>query len=252
MRLKSLFCPVLDFFLPARCLMCGIFTQTPSTTENLSQPSLCSACWQQLSFITEPCCNACAAPLSFDGEGCRSCHGKMFEFDSARATLVYNDAAKKLITRFKHSGQTGYAQLFAAWMQTVMVNQTKQYDGIIPVPLHFWRLFKRGYNQAALLAHGICLKETSNHHEKEIPILKGALKRVRHTPSQGHRSAPDRVKNLEKALVADSVLVKGKKLLLIDDVMTTGATLNECARVLKEAGATQVDVLILARAVKTL
>ncbi len=250
MRLKRLFRPVLDFFLPTRCLMCGVFTQTPPTTENLAQPSLCSTCWQQLSFITEPCCNTCAAPLSFDGEECRSCYGKVFEFDFARSALVYNDAAKKLITRFKHSGQTGYAQLFAPWMQTVMPNQTEQYDGIIPVPLHFWRLFKRGYNQAALLAHGICLSKKSEHTKKIVPVLEGALKRVRHTPSQGHRSAPDRVKNLEKALMADATLVAGKRLLLIDDVMTTGATLNECARVLKEAGAVQVDVLVLARAVK--
>jgi ComF family protein len=249
-RIKSLFRPILDFFLPTRCLMCGVFTQIPSTTENLSQPSLCSGCWQQLSFITEPCCNTCAAPLSFDGEGCRSCQEKVFEFDSARAALVYNDAAKKLITRFKHSGQTGYVQLFTPWMQTGMANHTEDYDGIIPVPLHFWRLFKRGYNQAALLAHGIRINEKSKYDNEFVPILKGALKRVRHTPSQGHRSAPDRVKNLKNALRADATLVSGKRLLLVDDVMTTGATLNECARNLKEAGATRVDVLVLARAVK--
>ena len=248
-RLKSLLRPVLDFFLPTRCLMCGVFTQIPSTTENLSQPSLCSACWQQLSFITEPYCSTCAAPLSFDGEGCRSCQGKVFEFDSARAALVYNDAAKKLITRFKHSGQTGYARLFAPWMQTLIANHTKQYDGIIPVPLHFWRLFKRGYNQAALLAHGISLKQNDDSY-MHVPILRNALKRVRHTPSQGHRSATDRVKNIENALIANASLVTGKRLLLVDDVMTTGATLNECARVLKEAGAERVDVLILARAVR--
>lgn len=249
-RLKTLFRPVLDFFLPTLCLMCGVFTQTPSAAENLSQPSLCSACWQQLSFITEPCCKSCAAPLSFDGEGCRSCHGKEFIFDSARAALVYNDAAKKLITRFKHSGQTGYAQLFAPWMQTVMHNHAEQYNGIIPVPLHFWRLFKRGYNQASLLAHGIRINEEPELNNEFVSVLKGALKRVRHTPSQGHRSATDRVKNLENALRADATLVAGKKLLLVDDVMTTGATLNECARVLKEAGAERVDVLVLARAVK--
>lgn len=231
--------------------MCGVFTQIPSTTENLSQPSLCSTCWQQLSFITEPCCKACAAPLSFDGEGCHSCHGKEFTFDSARAAIVYNNAAKLLITRFKHSGQTGYAELFTPWMQTAMTNHTKLYDGIVLVPLHFWRLFKRGYNQAAVLAHGICLKQ-NNGSNMPAPILKNALKRARHTPSQGHRSAPDRVKNMKNALTADTTLVAGKKLLLVDDVMTTGATLNECARVLKEAGAIRVDVLVLARAVKAL
>ncbi len=250
MLLRNLFRPVLGFFLPTRCLMCGVFTQTV-TTEKLSQPSLCSACWQQLSFITEPCCKACAVPLSFDGEGCRSCHGKIFEFDSARAAIVYNEAAKQLITRFKHSGQTGYSQLFAPWMQTVMAAHTEPCDGIVPVPLHFWRLFKRGYNQAAVLAHGICLKQ-SDDSNISVPILKNALKRVRHTPSQGHRSAPDRVKNIERALIADASLVTGKRLLLIDDVMTTGATLNECARVLKEAGAVRVDVLVLARAIKTI
>jgi ComF family protein len=248
-RLKRLFRPVLNFFLPTRCLMCGVFTQIPSTIESLAQPSLCSSCWQQLSFITEPYCGTCAAPLSFDGDSCRSCYGKEFEFDSARAALVYNDAAKQLITRFKHSGQTGYARLFAPWMQAAMANHTEHYDGIIPVPLHFWRLFKRGYNQAALLAHGISLTQ-DNDSSTSIPILKNALKRVRHTPSQGHRSAPDRVKNIENALIADAVQVTGKQLLLVDDVMTTGATLNECARVLKKAGAARVDVLILARAVR--
>ncbi len=249
-QLKNLFRPILNFFLPTRCLMCGVFTQVLSTTENLAQPSLCSACWQQLSFITQPSCKICAAPLSFDGDGCRSCHGKIFEFDSARAALVYNDAAKQLITRFKHSGQTGYAQLFGPWMQAAMNNHTEQYDGVIPVPLHFWRLFKRGYNQAALLAYIICLKQKSGSNLTPVPILKGALKRIRHTPSQGHRSAPDRVKNMENALVADASLIRGKCLLLLDDVMTTGATLNECARVLKEAGAVRVDILVLARAIK--
>ena len=256
--------------------MCGTFTQVHSTAESLAQPSLCSACWQQLSFITEPYCETCAAPLSFNGDGCRSCYGKEFDFDSARAALVYNDAAKQLITRFKHSGQTGYTRLFAPWLQMAMATDAGLYDGIIPVPLHFWRLFKRGYNQAALLAHGIRLQqapayeikssETQQYevrqYEKQdrkvlepellAPILKGALKRVRHTPSQGHRSAQDRIKNMEKALIADASQVAGKRLLLVDDVMTTGATLNECARVLKEAGAERVDVLVLARAVKAI
>lgn len=244
-QFKGLLRPVLDFFLPTRCLTCGIFTQTSPHLEKLSQPSLCSDCWHKLSFITEPYCTTCAAPLSFDGEACRSCHGKEFEFDSARAALVYNDAAKKLITRFKHSGQTGYVHLFAPWIKTAFTNTAMHYDGLIPVPLHFLRLFKRGYNQAALLAYELSLN-------KKIPILKGALKRTRHTPSQGHKSVANRFKNLENALVANSTLVQGKKLLLVDDVMTTGATLNECARMLKEAGAERVDVLVLARAIKTL
>ncbi|MES2252857.1 MAG: ComF family protein [Pseudomonadota bacterium] len=251
MLFKDFFRSTLDFLIPCRCLMCGDFTQASSTSlENITQPSLCTACWQQLSFITEPYCKACASPLSFDGDGCRSCHEKSFVFDSARAALVYNDAAKQLITRFKHAGQTGYAQLFRPWMQTAIETE-QHYDGIIPVPLHFWRLFERGYNQAALLAHRFSLKRTFSSDVAPIPILKGALKRIRHTPSQGHLSAQERLENIDNALNANPAIVSGKCLLLVDDVMTTGATLNECARALKNAGAVRVDVLVLARAVKS-
>jgi len=250
MLFKNFFRSTLDFMIPCRCLLCGDFTQSSTSHGNVSQPSLCTTCWQQLSFITEPYCKGCASPLSFDGDGCRSCHEKSFDFDSARAALVYNDAAKQLITRFKHGGQTGYAQLFRPWMQAAI--ETEQpYDGIIPVPLHFWRLFERGYNQAALLAHRLSLKRGFSTDITPIPIMKGALKRIRHTPSQGHLSALDRVKNIDKALTANPAIVSGKCLLLIDDVMTTGATLNECARALKNAGAIRVDVLVLARAVKS-
>ena len=250
MRLKNLFSYILNFFLPPRCLMCGVFTQSLNSTEKLKQPSLCSNCWQNLAFITKPYCLACSAPLTFDGESCGSCNGKEFHFDSARAAIVYNDNAKQLITRFKHSGQTGYAHMFGPWMKTALTDNKTVYDGIVPVPLHFWRLWKRGYNQATLLAHALYSKNSINNASNPV-ILKDGLKRIRHTPSQGHRSALDRVKNMENALVASTHQVAGKQLLLIDDVMTTGATLNECARILKEAGATRVDVLVLARAVKS-
>lgn len=252
MLIKKLFRPILDFVLPKRCIVCGIFTQTIShASEPLAQPSLCTECWKNLCFITDPACKRCAAPLIFDGDGCASCYGIEFQFDAAYAAITYNDAAKRLITQFKHSGHTGYTQLFLPWMKsTIELQNTTSYDGIIPVPLHFWRFVKRGYNQATLLAHGITLH--TNKTQMPAPVLKGALKRVRYTPSQGHKSAADRTQNIKNAIVASSASVSGKRLLLIDDVMTTGATLNECARILKEAGAIQVDVLVLARAVKSI
>ncbi|MDP3371776.1 MAG: ComF family protein [Candidatus Paracaedibacteraceae bacterium] len=251
MLLKRLFRPILNFVLPKRCIMCGTFTQTiPHSSEPLGQPSLCTECWQNVSFITDPTCKRCSAPLTFDGDECASCYGIEFHFDAAYAPITYNDAAKRLITQFKHSGRSGYTQLFSPWMKSTIELQNNSYDGIVPVPLHFWRFVKRGYNQATLLAHGIALYNKETH--EPIPVLKGALKRIRHTPSQGHKSAGDRAKNIKNSLIANRHIVAGKNLLLIDDVMTTGATLNECARILKEAGAIHVDVLVLARATKTI
>ncbi len=172
-------------------------------------------------------------------------------FDSARAVFVYNEASKTMITRFKHGGQTGYARLFAPWMRNIvfdffdddqnLVNENN-WDAVVVVPLHPFRFIKRGFNQAMMLAQHMGVSS--------LPILPKALKRVRHTASQGHQSSDDRQKNMHHAFVAEESYVKGKRLLLIDDVMTTGATLNECAAALKAAGAIRVDILVLARAVR--
>lgn len=243
---------ILDFILPRRCLMCGDFTQQDDVTytfESVSQPSLCGMCWQQLSFITKPCCLNCGASLAFDGDACRSCFNKAFIFDSARAVLTYNDTGKIMITRFKHGGQTGYARLFAPWMRNIALNffddqdlvNESNWDAIVVVPLHPFRFIKRGFNQAMMLTQYMGIP---------LPVLVKALRRVRHTASQGHQSSDDRKNNMHRAFVAEESYVNGKRLLLIDDVMTTGATLNECAAALKNAGAIRVDVLVLARAIR--
>ncbi len=230
--------------------MCGEFTQhddTACTFVSLSKPSVCGACWHQLSFITKPYCLTCGAPLAFDGDACQSCFNKAFAFDSVRAVLVYNEVSKKMITRFKHAGQAGYARLFAPWMYNVALSVLRDrqdqdnWDAIVVVPLHPLRFIRRGFNQAMLLAQ---------HMGLSLPILKKALKRIRHTVSQGHQSPDDRQKNIQHAFIAQASCVNGKRLLLIDDVMTTGATLNECTIVLKNAGAIRVDILVLARAIR--
>lgn len=262
MWIKKGLSAILDFVLPRRCLMCGDFTQSDGSNEYtfsaLSKPSLCGACWHQIAFITKPYCLNCSAPLAFDGDACFSCVDKEFSFDTAHAVLIYNDTSKTMITRFKHAGQAGYVRLFAPWMRKVALdvlrdqyigNRTmgaNRWDGLVAVPLHPFRFFSRGFNQASLLAGHLKLTVSN----EQIPLIKGALKRVRHTASQGHQSPEDRKKNIRHAIIANADMVNGKDLLLIDDVMTTGATLHECAAVLKKAGAKRVDVLVLARAVR--
>jgi len=166
-------------------------------------------------------------------------------YDGGRSVLVYDDASKGIILRFKHGDSTHGAPTFAKWMGTVGQDFIKTSDLIIPVPLHWTRLFMRTYNQAQIIA---------THLHKLAPhttLAPSLLKRHKRTPPQGHLSKDKRAENVKASFKAPHPhLIKGKSILLVDDVLTSGTTLDACAKELKKAGAKKVFTLTLARVVR--
>ena len=228
----------LDALLPPRCLACAAAVDIPGR--------LCPGCWAAVDFIAPPYCAGCGFPFDFD-EGpdalCGACMREPPAFDRARAALRYNDVGRGLVLGFKYRDRTHAAIAFAAWMARAGGALVTGADAVAPVPLHRLRLFTRRYNQAALLA-------------REVGRLAGArfvpdlLERTRATPSQAGLSRSARFANVRGAFAVrrrHRGRVAGGRVLLIDDVMTTGATAGACAATLKRAGAERVDVLVLAR-----
>jgi len=239
-RFFSPFGQILDFLLPPRCIMTGEAVDV--------QGMLAPSYWQKLNFIDAPFCDSCGYAFDFSESTAKAFCPKCMEhapvYDRARACLRYDGASRDLILRFKHADGMHVAPSMIDFMVTTMRRDgLDDADIVIPVPLHRFRLWRRRYNQAAILASGIGRKAGIRH----IPDM---LVRTRHTPSQGHKRAGERAKNVRAAFAlrpryAD--IIMGKKILLVDDVYTTGATVNECATVLKNAGATDVLVLTFAR-----
>lgn len=228
----------LDAVLPPLCLSC----QAPVAASQ----AVCAACWGQITQITAPCCVICGVPFEVEAltdSVCPACIAEPPLFGMARAPLVYDDFSRPLILGFKHADRTDAAPALAAWMRRAGQALLAECEVIVPVPLHRWRLFRRRYNQAALLAMRL-----GQMTDKEV--VPDLLLRVRATPSQGHANRDDRIKNVRGAMAVHPRRLRnvaGKKILLVDDVMTTGATLNECTRVLLNHGAAGVAVLTLAR-----
>ncbi len=231
----------LDFVLPPRCLACGGAVDR--------QGGVCPACWRDLSYIAPPFCARCGLPFEIDvlaGAECGACVMRPPPYARARAVLVYDDASRSLVARLKYGDQTYAAPAYGLWLARAGAELLAEATVIAPVPLHRWRLLRRRYNQAALLGDALRRACAVAYH----PDL---LVRHRQTTPQVGLSADARQRNVTGAFrIRDSHLatVPEARIVLIDDVMTTGATLTECARVLLRAGAARVDVLTLARAVK--
>ena len=227
---------LLDALMPPQCLVCGVSVGTPG--------SLCSQCFSDFNFIVPPLCTACGVPLdalTADHFLCGACVRELPVFQRARAVFIYDDVSRPLIIKFKHNDRTDAAIHLARWMARAGAELIQDCDLIVPVPLHRRRLFIRMYNQSSLLANALS-------KQVNIPVDARVLARTKLTQSQGGLNRKARLKNVSKAFsVPDAPKVQGKKILLIDDVLTTGATVNECARVLLENGAKSVDVLVLAR-----
>ena len=227
---------LLDLLLPPRCLGCGAPVAATGT--------LCTACWRAITFLGAPCCACCGYPFDFDlGPGglCGACLAAPPQFDRARAVMRYDEASRHLILALKHGDRLHLAPALAQWMQRAGAELLADADLVLPVPLHWTRLFARRYNQAAVLAQAIAKAGGP-------PFAATHLIRRRRTPSQGNKNATARRRNVAGAFaVKDADKLSGKRVVVIDDVLTTGATVEECARVLKRAGAVRVDVLTLAR-----
>jgi ComF family protein len=231
----------LDTVLPARCVVTG------ETVER--QGMIASSAWASLDFIASPFCQCCGFPFDFEVEGmalCGQCLEETPPYESARAALKYNDASRSMILGFKHGDQTHAVKAFTPWMIRAGAEMLSDADVIMPVPLHYFRLISRRYNQSGIIARALA-KQTGK------PVLLDGLMRIRPTPPQGRLKAKDRFANVKKAFAVNArhaEKIQGKTCILIDDVYTTGATVRECAKVLKKAGAAKVHVLTLARVVK--
>jgi len=237
--LRRLWTGFLDLLLPPRCLSCGATVATSGT--------LCATCWRGITFLAEPCCACCGYPFAFDvGAGglCGACVSAPPEFDRARAAMRYDEASRPLVLALKHGDRLHLAPSLAQWMRRAGGAFMGEADLLVPVPLHWTRLFARRYNQAAVLALAIAKAGGP-------PVSADCLIRRRRTPPQGRKNAAARRRNVAGAFaLRRPAEIAGKHIVLIDDVLTTGATVAECARVLKRAGAARVEVLALARTVR--
>jgi ComF family protein len=235
--LKPLGQAVLDTLLPPQCLACD----TPVASDG----QFCMLCFAQVNFITKPFCASCGVPFAFgDAAGqngvCPLCEALPPAFSQSRAALHYDRMAKDLILPFKYADRTEHARGLALLMAKAGAALLNRADILVPVPLHVSRLRQRRYNQSALLA--ICLGRISGK-----PVLPDALIRVRATVPLGPLGSDARRDELRDAIQVRRAGVSSKSVLLIDDVMTSGATANACARALAGAGAARVDVLTAAR-----
>lgn len=243
MNIKVLFLNMLSQILPSRCAVTGDIVA--------EQGMLSPAGWQSLTFIAPPFCRTCGVPFAFTDPTlngtdmlCPDCTETPPPFAAARAALVYDSSSRDLILRFKHADQTQLAVTFAPMLARCGGDILKDADMIVPVPLHRWRLLRRRYNQSALLAAAL-------GRECGVRCVPDALHRLRATPPQGHKRAKDRAANVRKAFTLNPGLdISGKKVVLVDDVYTTGATARECTRALNDAGAAGVYVLSVARVVR--
>lgn len=237
--LKPLLAMAADLAFPPRC---------PSCRASVSaQGNFCGDCFASLKQIADPQCDACGIPFAVPmdaGSQCPECLADPQHFDHVRAALVYDGVCAPLVRQLKFHDQYGGIGRYARMMQASLGALAARVDLLVPVPLHWRRLVLRRYNQSALLAFELARRMGQ-------PCLPGALRRVRHTQPQMRLPRAQRLTNMRRAFaVPEGMQLHGKTVLLVDDVITTGATVSACAEALKNAGAAAVFAVALARTVK--
>ncbi|HKD29187.1 MAG TPA: ComF family protein [Xanthobacteraceae bacterium] len=231
---------VLDTALPPLCASC----RTP-----LSNPGgLCPACWSRVSFIAPPYCERLGIPFPYDpGPGILSMEAIADPpaYGRARAAVRYDDIVRDLVHRLKYGDRLDLATSMGQWMARAGRELLIDADALVAVPLHWRRLWARRFNQASALARVVA-------SDSRVPVLTAVLRRVRATSQQVGLSRSARAMNVQGAFTVTQggkAAVHGKRLVLVDDVLTSGATVDACARALLRAGARNVDVLVFARVV---
>ncbi|MGI4852207.1 MAG: ComF family protein [Janthinobacterium lividum] len=207
---------------------------------------LCATCWEKIHFIDHPLCDKCGMPFEIreiTKAVCLGCLQDMPCYHQLRSVFPYDDTSKPLILQFKHGDALHLVPLLVRWLAQAGQSLLVECDMIMPVPLHWLRLWRRSYNQAAVLAQGLG-RFSGKSYAPDV------LRRHRSTASQGTKSSQQRHSNVKGSFSIKPTQVKsieGKNILLIDDVYASGATISECVKILKKSGANQVDVLTLAR-----
>jgi ComF family protein len=230
---------LVDVALPQLCATCR---------EPVEGTGLCPVCWSKLSFIAPPYCARLGIPFPFDGgPGLLSLEAIADPpaHHRARAAVRYDDIARKLVHALKYGDRLDLAPLMGRWMANAGRELIADADALVPVPLHWRRQWARRFNQSALLAEVVA-------GASGRAVAHGALKRVKATPQQVGLGKSERAQNVQGAFRVPAegrAEVTGRKLVLVDDVLTSGATLDACARALLRAGAASVDVLAFARVV---
>lgn len=213
--------------LPQACALCGA---------RAIGDALCPGCLADLPWLPPAHCPQCARP-THEGTLCASCLRHPPAFSHTHASFLYGPPIDGLIQRFKYGKDIHLALFFATHLAPQLVNSTA--DWIIPMPLHPERIRERGFNQAMEIARSLTRR-------LGIPLLMDAARRVRNTPAQASLPHDARLKNIKDAFTCDA-RVAGKRIALLDDVMTTGASLDELARTVRAAGAVEVEVWVVAR-----
>ena len=238
-RLRTAAGRTLNIALPPLCLACR---------QLVSEKGLCAACWGKLSFIAPPYCERLGIPFAYNpGPGVLSMQALADPpaYQRARAAVRYDEIARTLVHGLKYGDRLELAPLMGRWIARAGHELLAQADALVPVPLHWRRLWMRRFNQSALLAKAIS-------HTSGVPIAETALTRVKATAQQVGLSKSERAQNVQGAFRVppeNKAAVAGRRIILVDDVLTSGATVDAGARALLRAGAANVDVLVFARVV---
>jgi len=223
---------------------------SPLSGRAVSEPGLLDPQdWARIQFLAPPWCASCGVPFAYPSAPdmiCPACHARAPAYTRARSAFVYDASSRALALGLKHAGRTDGLSAFGRWMARAGADCLDGADVLIPVPLHRRRLRQRRFNQSLLLANAVS-------RASGVPVDAHILMRVRATPTQGGLSAGGRTRNVAGAFRVQAgrrELIRDRRLVLIDDVQTTGATLEACARTLRRAGAADVRAITLARVVK--
>jgi ComF family protein len=229
----------LDVALPPLC---------PACRDLVTGSGLCPSCWGKLSFIAPPYCPRLGIPFAYDpGPGILSMQAIADPpaYSRARAAVRYDDVAARLVHAFKYGDRLDLAPMLGRWMAHAGDALLREADALVPVPLHWRRLWTRRFNQSAALAEAISAASG-------VKVAHTPLRRVKATAQQVGLSRAERATNVQGAFRVDASAkgeIAGRRLIVVDDVLTSGATSDACARALLRAGAAQVDVLVFARVV---
>jgi ComF family protein len=243
----NLFVRLIDIIYPPRCPICQNFVRNDDPDDKNTASPICRDCFYDLREIRSPLCPICGRPFVTGIETdhlCESCLRKRPYFDSVTAPYLFEGALMTAIHRFKYDSKRFLSDYLGPLLARFAESRLDKSDDLLtmPIPLHPKRLRERGFNQSLLLATHVARRLNT-----ELDFL--SLRRVRYTPPQTGLGKEERRKNVKSAFqVEDPKIVKGRRILLIDDVATTGNTLNECARILKRSGSGKVVCLVLARA----